>query len=590
MTAILLDNALAGSALLLDAPERIIAAQDPSGVPAALEAMEEALRHGKTLAGFFSYELGYLMDARTAPLLPAARTLPLLWFAVSQNPRPLDAATVTEWLAARTRGKTCTLTPARPAWDAAAYTARASRVLDAIASGEVYQINLTFPLRFECAGAPAALYAGLRQNQPVACGTYIETPAFSVLSVSPELFFETDGNTITVKPMKGTAPRGPYPSADAQNAATLATDPKQKAENLMIVDLMRNDLGRIAQTGSVRVDSLFGVETYPSLHQMVSRVSARQKTGTTLRQMLEALFPAGSITGAPKIRAMELIRELEDTPRGVYCGAIGVLHPNGAARFSVAIRTLACMPDGTCSMGVGSGVVADSDTASEYAECLLKSRFLTQQPPAFGLIESMRWSPDEGHVLLARHLARLEASARYFGFACDIAALERQLIARAATYTQSPCLVRLVLARDGTVTLENRPLPAGDAAAPMRYRLADTAMDSRDVRLYHKTTDRAFYDDAHKAATTGGDCDELVFFNERGELTEGSRTNIFIARGNTLLTPPVSSGLLAGTLRAELLANGRAQEAVLTLQDLESAQKVYLGNGVRGLREGLRVR
>lgn len=582
---VLLDNARdpAGESLLFDAPERVIRCDSPADVGAALAAIEDAVNDGLTAAGYFAYELGYLFEPRLAPLLPGERRQPLIWIGLFRRCRRLAAADARAWVDTRARGGWRISAPA-PALDRARYAQAVARVLDYIARGDVYQINLTFPCHFTFAGDPLALYAHLRRQQPVAYGGIVAGGDFHVLSLSPELFFEIADGAVQTRPMKGTSRRGVRPDEDAALRAALARDPKCRAENLMIVDLLRNDLGRIAGIGSVRVTDLFTVETYRSLHQMTSGITARLRPGIGLAETLRTLFPCGSVTGAPKIRAMEIIRELETAPRGVYTGALGLIEPGGKARFNVAIRTLMLHTGGRGELGIGSGLVADSVAADEYDECLLKAAFLTRAEPPFSLVETIRWRPGEGYHLLDRHLARLAASAAHFCITCDLARI-RALLADAAAGFDGPCWrVRLLMDQDGEPGIEAEPM-AWPPALSWRYALSPHPVDRRDPHLYHKTTLRPLYvrEFARLHALTG--CDEVLFFNDRGELTEGSRSNLFIERGGRLLTPPVACGLLDGTLRRELLETdpARVATAVLRPADLGSADRVFLGNSVRGL-------
>jgi para-aminobenzoate synthetase/4-amino-4-deoxychorismate lyase len=444
-------------------------------------------------------------------------------------------------------------------------------------------LNLTFKARFRLEGSPLTFYRDLRQRQRVAYAGIVDTGEVTVLSASPELFIEQAERVVATRPMKGTAPRAGTPEADREAREALAADEKQRAENLMIVDLMRNDLGRIADIGSVGVTDLFTVETFRTLHQMTSGVKATLKEGAGLLDLLKAIFPPGSVTGAPKIRAMELIRDYETEPRGVYCGAIGHLAPHGRARFNVAIRTAVVFRDGSGEMGIGSGIVFDSEGAKEYAECLLKMKFLTDPPRTFELIETLLHAPGQGYWLLERHLERLEASAKYFGFAFDPArargALEREVAGRLGERLR----VRLLLSEDGTIAVTSTPIGAQEPGTVMRFVVSKTRLDSTDPFLFHKTTRRELYDGEwkHYAETSGAD--EVIYENERGELTEGSRTNLFIDGNGVLCTPPLACGLLPGVLRAELIATGKAVEKVLTASDLRSAGAVFLGNSVRGL-------
>lgn len=363
----LIDDSLSGRARLYRQPEYLIQADQPADVALAFRQMEEARRAGLTLAGFASYELGYLLEQRLTPLLPARRRVPLLCFGAFRSGASFDPGTI---------GGEGSIAALAPDWSFEDYAPRFAKVLDHISAGDVYQINLTFPMCGRVAGDPLALYRELRVRQPVAHGGVVALGGETILSLSPELFFEVRSGKITAKPMKGTARRGSDTASDREAALTLAVDEKQRAENLMIVDLLRNDLSRISRVGSVHVPKLFEVETYPTLHQMTSTVMAELQPDLGLYELFAGLFPCGSVTGAPKIKAMEIIRTLETTPRGVYCGAVGWIEPSGDMSFNVAIRTLTCLADGDAVLNVGSGIVADSTAKAEYDECLLKSRFL----------------------------------------------------------------------------------------------------------------------------------------------------------------------------------------------------------------------
>src|SRR5688572_8538179 len=376
---VLLDNSAgrgAPSLLFID-PVQVVSADAPGEVADALAGLEAGLARGLHAAGFFAYELGYVLEPRLAPLFPQGRNVPLLWFGLYARPRAMSNAEVETWLATHTRSATYQFTDVTHAWDAESYLQRFAIVQEKIRAGDIYQLNLTFKARFRLSGSPLAFYRDMRQRQRVAYAGIVDTGAVTVLSASPELFIEQHGRVVTTRPMKGTAPRAGTPEQDAETRRVLASDVKQRAENLMIVDLMRNDLGRIAETGSVAVTDLFTVETFRTLHQMTSGVRATLKQAVGLAELLRAIFPPGSVTGAPKIRAMELIAELETEPRGVYCGAIGHISPKREALFNVAIRSPVVFRDATGEMGIGSGVVFDSEGAKEYAECLLKMKFLT---------------------------------------------------------------------------------------------------------------------------------------------------------------------------------------------------------------------
>lgn len=584
----LLDNAREeGASLLFEAPRGAVEARSADEIAPCLDMLETARARGLYAVGFLTYELGYALEKRLAPLMPETRALPLLSFGLFDAPRAMTERETAAFLAERGTGAFTVEAPA-PSLSFADYARRFAAVKAYIEAGDTYQINLTFPLRFRFSGDPVALFRRLRASARAGYGALLVCEGLSVLSLSPELFIETTNGLARGRPMKGTAPRAPTPEADRAVRAALREDPKSRAENLMIVDLVRNDLGRVAEIGSVKVDELFTVETYPTLHQMTSTVSARLLPDTGVRRLIAALFPCGSVTGAPKIRAMEIIRTLEDEPRGIYCGAIGHVSPDGDLRFNVAIRTLTIDAAGRGTMGVGGGLVADSVLEAEYAECLLKARFLTDEP--FALFETLRWTQAEGYVLLAFHLDRLVRSARHLGFPCAREAAEQALAAATQTFTAPAMRVRLLLDREGTLSVEAQAL---DAQEPeLRFALAEQRVSSKDLLLYHKTTRRTLYDRELARLSACYGVDEVVFQNERGELTEGSRTNLFIARGGTLLTPPVSCGLLPGTLRRALLQDPArpCREAVLTPADLETADAIYLGNSVRGLLRAQHVK
>lgn len=580
LTILLDDNRAGGGALLFKAPLRIVRADLPEEVEPALTALADAQRGGLHAAGFLSYELGLLMEPKLQPLLPPSRGIPLILFGIFEAPRRLTKDEVEDWLAAR--GNCYAIRNIRPNLEETAYRQKFERTKAYIAAGDIYQLNLTFKARFDFEGSSAALYRDLRSKQHVQYGAFIEADGFTLLSLSPELFIERRGNTLLTRPMKGTAPRGLTWREDREIAAELAADIKSRAENLMIVDLMRNDVGRIAEPGSVRVTDLFTVESFDTVLQMTSGVEARLPETVDFRDLVHALFPPGSITGAPKVRAIEIIAELEDEPRGIYTGAIGCLEPGGDLRFNVAIRTLKIGAGGEGEIGIGSGVVQDSRAKAEYDECLLKMNFLTAPVINFDLIETLRWDEGRGFMLLERHLNRMEASAARFGFAFDRDAVQGALIEHVREPGAPSLRVRCLLSRDGEITVTSQPLTA-NAGAPMRFVLSGTRLDPGSVWLYHKTTNRAFYDEERVRLAGQTGCDEVVFVNVRGELTEGSFTNLFIERDGEMLTPPVSSGLLAGTLRQEMLETGRAREYVLTPDDLLAAEAIWLGNSVRGL-------
>ena len=572
-TVLLHDNLVSnGQNHLFADPSEVLVAYDADSARAALARIAEAGKEGLWAAGYFAYELGFLFEERLEKYLPTPSKTPLLWFGLYDGPRAFDPAT----LNAAPHGAAENLAPETSFAD---YASAFARVKNYIASGDTYQVNLTFKARFSLSGSPLGLYRRLAESQKTAYGAYINAGDHHVLSRSPELFVSGLGDTLSARPMKGTMPRAPLASKDAADRAALAHDEKNRAENLMIVDLLRNDLGRIAEIGSVKVTDLFTVETFRTLHTMTSGITAKRRSDISMLDVLENLFPCGSITGAPKLRAMEIIHEVESLPRGLYTGSIGYIAPNGDFAFNVAIRTAIVDSSGNGEIGIGGGIVADSEAQSEYQEALLKLRFLSDPAPPVTLIVTLKWSPSEGFVLLGRHLASLLASAAYFGLPADGAEATTRLLAASETWT-APMRVRLTLSETG-IEITAVPLPPNPEK--FRFLIAAETLDSTSIWLAHKTTNRAFYDSPRIKAHDECGVDEVVFLNERGELTEVSITNLFIERGERLLTPALSSGLLPGTLRAELIETGKAEEAILTLADLRSAEAIFLGNSVRGL-------
>lgn len=568
---VLLDDARAGGrgARLYTDPVEIVVARVLDEVAPALDRLRSAAAEGLDAAGWLSYAAGAAFES-AAPAREG--DAPLLWFGLFRGHQRLAADAVPALLpdpAGAWAGR------ARPRLDRAAYDTALTRVLQYIDAGDIYQANLTFRAEVPVAGHPAALYALLRARSAAGHGALVATGEEWLLSLSPELFFTLEDGTLTARPMKGTTTRDPDAEIDAALARDLAADPKQRAENLMIVDLMRNDLGRVARPGSVAVPQLFHVESYPTVHQMTSTITARLAEGLGPVDALAALFPCGSVTGAPKIRAMQVIAEVEPDARGVYTGSIGRIDADGSTEFNVAIRTLSLGGIGPATLGLGSGVVADSRADSEWHECLAKGAFVTAGEPGFDLIETMRFDPEDGILLLERHLERIRASAAAFGFPFDRHVVRNEL--QAATFRlRDPAKVRLLLGPSGAVAIGIAPLPV-TPPAPIKVRIVPHLVPREDFRLAHKTTRRALYDDPRRAAGTW----EVVFTDAEGFLTEGSFTSLFVERDGVLVTPPLSRGLLPGVLRAELLASGRAVEGDLRPEDL--ARGFLLGNAVRGL-------
>jgi len=570
---VLLDDARPGGMCsLYREPWAIIAAHRSDEVLPALERLRSAQEAGHYAAGWLSYEAGHELEPKLAGRAKPGSTLPLLWFGLFES---VEKLTPEDLAASLLNPDGAWIGTPRPIISRADYDVAHARVQGLIAAGDIYQANLSFRADVPVHGHPLAIYARLRQNAQAGWGAIVHDGQNWLLSLSPELFFRTDGEHVEARPMKGTSTRGRNAAEDEALAAALAADPKQRAENLMIVDLIRNDLARVARAGSVVAPTLFEVETYPSVHQMVSAVEADLAPGRDAIDVLEALYPCGSVTGAPKVRAMEVIAEIEADARGPYTGAIGTIGPDGAA-FNVAIRTLVLEEGrGAARIGLGSAVVADSIAEGEWQECLAKGAFLTMGQPSFDLFETMRFEPDDGIVRLEEHVARLGASAGSLGFRFDRHALRNEL--HAATFRlTAPARVRMMLGRSGATSIEITPLPAMPAG-PLLAQLAPLPVDPSDFRLRHKTTDRNFYSAARAQAGTF----EVIFERPDGLLTEGSFTSLFVPRDGKLVTPPLHLGLLPGIHRAMLIERGEAVEGLLTADDI--CGEFYLANDLRGL-------
>lgn len=554
-------------------PREIVSVSRPEEVLPALQRIEKLVdAHGWYAAGFLSYEAAQAFDSAFITRPPGS--LPLLWFGLYDSPRTstmlpsisspqgADAAFALEaWTPSVTRS---------------AYDAAIDQVKQHIARGETYQVNYTFRLKAAFTGSPLDLFAAMLQTQPVDYPAYLQIGQHVICCASPELFFALDGNQVTCRPMKGTAPRGRTLAEDRAQAEDLRSSLKQRAENVMIVDMLRNDLGRIAQIGSVRVPKLFETERYRTLWQMTSTVTAQ--VTASFSELMAALFPCASITGAPKVSTMGIIAALETAPRGIYTGTIGFLAPGRRAQFNVSIRTAVIdRESGQAEYGVGGGVVWDSTARDEYAESLLKARAITAPQPDFSLLETLRWVPPGGWFLRDAHLNRLSDAAEYFGFPFDRFMIEARLTAFEKTFDGAQ-RVRLLLLRDGTLKNESAPLPP-QPASPLRVKLALAPIDDADVFLYHKTTRRSVYE---QARADWPDYEDVLLYNQRGELTEFTIGNLVVELDGQLVTPPVHCGLLPGTFRANLLAQGVIQERVFHREDLARCTKLFLVNSVRG--------
>jgi para-aminobenzoate synthetase/4-amino-4-deoxychorismate lyase len=526
-----------------------------------LERVERHAREGRWAIGMVAYEAAAAFDQAFQTHSPP-EGIPLAAFAIFDAPSKPEEETAkagfdcSHWASDIPSG---------------GFREKVERIREGIAAGAYYQVNLTTRLRAEFTGEPRAFFESLCEAQPGAYALFLDFGDWQIASVSPELFFAWSPAKaeIIARPMKGTAPL-------SRSAADLRASVKDCAENLMIVDLLRNDIARVARQGSVRVPELFSIETFATVRQMTSTIVGETRPDTTLGQIFAALFPCGSITGAPKIAAMRAIAALETSPRGAYCGALGVVQPGGAALFSVGIRT-AILANGKTECGVGSGIIWDSDPFEEHRECQIKRRFLLRASAAFDLLESIKLE-DGVYWLLDRHCARLQRSAEHFGFPFDSKAINRALRTIAEQHPKGAYAVRLLLSRRGSITTETRPLPA--TPADLAVALAETAVLSEDEFLHHKTTRRAVYE-AH--APKGAGIFDTLLFNERHEITEFTRGNVAVQLDSELVTPPASSGLLPGTLRAELLAQGKLVERVLKRDEMNRASAIWFLNSLRGM-------
>lgn len=567
-----------GRWLRLYHPARVITAVSEAELLAKLEEIETAVEREKlTAVGYITYEASAAFGFATHP----QNDLPLLSFALYPESQIEDLG---DEFPLQTTPDSPESEQWQPNLSPAQYQTAIQTIKENIAQGNTYQVNYTFHLRRSFREDPFLYFQKLVQAQQAAYMAFLDMDDYTICSASPELFFTLNGDTLTSKPMKGTAVRGLTYAEDQANIEWLAQSDKNRAENVMIVDMIRNDMGQIAETGSVQVPHLFAIERYPTLLQMTSTVTA--KTKRPLSAIIAAMFPCASITGAPKKRTMQLIQELEKEPRGLYTGSIGVIAPNRRAQFNVAIRTVVI--DKTrqeADFGVGSGIVWDSDTEDEFQECQIKASVLTTKRPSFELLESLLWEPETGYFLLNEHLARLQRSAAYFAIDIAETAVKKELAILADTLKEA-CKVRLLISKQGKIFIQAQPLTHGVLPEPVRIGIAQDAVSSNSVWLYHKTTLRKIYDDARRSRP---ECDEVILWNEQQEITEAGSSNIVLSLNGNLVTPPISSGLLAGTFREHLLQNARIQEQVLTLDDLTLADDIFLINSVRRWRKAILI-
>lgn len=555
--------------LSFGAPKRVLSSSLVADVIPILSEVQDAAARGRVWSiGWLSYDAAPAFDAGLE--VRGGSEVPLVWFGqydaptlVDQLPAPNQVGAF-EWQALMSERE---------------YVAAFSAVHEHISRGDSYQVNLSFRMQARGVGDAYAMFHSMVSQQAGRYSFFIDAGQFAVCSASPELFFELSAGNVVCRPMKGTAKRGSAESSDEASIRGLTASEKEKAENVMIVDMVRNDLSRIADSGSVRVSSLFTVERFPRVFQMVSEV--RALTTASLTEILKATFPSASITGAPKHSTMRIINRCENSPRGVYTGSLGIVTPEDRSWFNVAIRTAVVNQNtNVAEYGVGSGIVWDSRAAHEYNECALKAHVIQPLRARPGLFETLLWDGEKGYWLLDHHIERLTASARCFGYACNAEEVKGRLLeaVKARTSSESRLRVRLVVDPLGAITTEVSLLPV--TSKPYKVSLAREPIDSTDIRLFHKSMDRSLYDTATPVVAG---VDDVLLWNERGEVTESRIANVLVSVGGTLHTPPVSSGLLPGCLRRELLERGEVVEQVITIDDLRRADSVYLANSLRGM-------
>jgi para-aminobenzoate synthetase / 4-amino-4-deoxychorismate lyase len=564
---VVLRDASTGNWLEFRRPVAFLSAATESDVLPLLARIEAEVDGGALhAAGWVSYEAAPAFDP--ALVVGPSGDFPLVWFGLFRDCLPFSppsdlppSAPQISWIPSITED---------------VYLRSLRSIRERIRQGDTYQVNFSFRLQAVPPVDPWSLFLHMIRAQGAGYGGFLHTGRWTICSASPELFFRRDGEQLQSRPMKGTAPRGRTTAEDRQLSAELKGSVKNRAENLMIVDMVRNDMGRVGKPGTVLPGPLFDVEQYPTLWQMTSTVNCR--TQASLPEVFSALFPAASITGAPKVRTMEIIRDLESTPRRIYTGSIGFVSPGRKAQFNVAIRTvLIDAMRSTAEYGTGSGIVWDSEEHSEFAECLLKAEIVARPRPVFDLLETLRWSPQEGYTLLERHLDRLLDSAAYFGWPCNREEIVRVLEECSSGAEGRAVMVRLTLASTGKALAKRLPLPA---ATTYSVGLAKEPVSPADVFLYHKTTHRVVYE---RALQQVQGYDDVLLWNATGEITESTRANVVVDLDGVLLTPPLVCGLLPGVHRAELLARGTLREGVIRREDLHRASRVYLLNAVRGM-------
>ena len=570
-------------------PEEVITAKTAEELFKAFEIIEHRIDDGFHVAGWISYEAGLCLEDKLVTLLPDKLDVPLLKMGVFKERDIICHEGANQYWRSFDNPGQYQLGEMRLNQSYEKYENSFNEIQNFLKTGDIYQVNYTMKAHFNFSGSAKSLYASLRNAQQVEYGAYIESDDLTILSLSPELFIRKKGTELTAKPMKGTGKRGRFNAEDEAHKQKLYHSEKDRAENLMIVDLLRNDLSKCVHKGSVQVSRLFEVEKYRTLFTMTSTIEAKMNDVSSPIDVMKSIFPCGSITGAPKIRAQQIIDKLEEHQRGIYTGAIGYFTPEGDMCFSVTIRTLTINNDGKGELGLGGAIVADSFVNEEYNECLLKASFVTKNHPHFDLIESLRYCPKEGYSFLDKHLERLENTADYFLNDISIEDIKHDLIEHSSMLLCDDhefFKVRLLISKDGncTITSEKMIMP-NDNNLPLVV-LSPTPINSKDTSYFHKTTERKLYQEELQKYRKLTGCYDVLFTNEKKEITEGSFTNIFVKKGGVYYTAPIECGLLPGIYREHLLMDDRYKtlEKKLTISDLESADAVYLCNSVRGLQ------
>jgi para-aminobenzoate synthetase/4-amino-4-deoxychorismate lyase len=545
-------------------PTLVVSATRIEEVGQLIDTAEQAALAGSYVVLMLSYEAAPAFDS--ALKTHCLNSIPLAWAAVFDVQSEFPLSVSRNYIAS----------PFESRITRDQYNEAVHQIHELIRAGATYQVNYSIPLVSKFSGDVYELYLDLCAAQDANFCAFLDLGRYQIVSLSPELFFTRQGNRVTTKPMKGTASRGRWPQEDQAYAQALANSAKDQAENVMIVDLLRNDLGKVSVPGSVHVPRLFELERFETLWQMTSTVESTLKDGTSLRELIAAVFPCGSITGAPKIRTMEIIRDLEPHPRGIYTGTIGLIRPGGDCTFNVAIRTIVLdSKSRTATFGVGGGITIDSTAEREYDECVVKSTFLRTRPVEFNLFESLLLEEGE-YFLLERHLERLSRSADYFSFEITESDVRQSLAELATSHSENQLKVKIEFDKSGKFRISSEKISADNEVR--RVALASKPVDSSNRFLFHKTTHRDFY---MSELNQRHDCDDIIFWNERGEITESSIANIVVRIGDKLYTPPIESGLLAGTYRAQLIVEGSIRERVISIDDLRCASELFLINSVR---------